>query len=99
MLYLAVEYNDNKLNSINLIGLVICLIGIVFHCILKFYNLQSKINDLRKTKFFVSFSFTEEKPVHVDPVVTERLLLRRLESADEWSLDNDLNTRRTNVND
>ena len=25
MLYLAVEYNDNKLNAINIIGLAICL--------------------------------------------------------------------------
>jgi hypothetical protein len=43
MLYLAVEYTDNKLNAINIIGLVICLTGIVFHCILKFYALQSII--------------------------------------------------------
>lgn len=43
MLYLAVEYNNNQLNSINIIGLVICLIGIVFHCILKVYALQSNI--------------------------------------------------------
>ncbi len=47
MLYLAVEYNDNKLNSINIIGLVICLTGIVFHCVLKFYNLQSMIQAVR----------------------------------------------------
>jgi hypothetical protein len=45
------------------------------------------------------FLFLEEKPLNVDPVVTERLLLHRLESVDEWSLDGDMNTRRTNVND
>ncbi|CAF3363917.1 unnamed protein product [Rotaria sp. Silwood1] len=81
MLYLAVEYNNNQLNAINIIGLVICLTGIVFHCILKFYTLQ------------------KEKPVNTDLVATERLLLRRLESADEWSLDGDSNTRRTSLND
>lgn len=47
MLYLAVEYNDNKLNSINIIGLIICLTGIVFHCVLKFYTIQSTIKTLR----------------------------------------------------
>lgn len=41
MLYLAYEYNDNKLNSINLIGLGICITGIVFHCILKFHAFHS----------------------------------------------------------
>ncbi len=41
MLYLAVEYNENKLNALNIAGLVICLIGIVFHCVLKFYTFQS----------------------------------------------------------
>jgi solute carrier family 35 protein C2 len=41
MLYLAVEYNENKLNPINIAGLVICLIGIVFHCVLKFHAFQS----------------------------------------------------------
>ncbi len=34
-----------------------------------------------------------------DPVVMERLLLNRLESVDEWSLDGDLNTRRTSAKD
>jgi len=29
----------------------------------------------------------------------ERLLLNRLESVDEWSLDGDINNRRTSVND
>jgi hypothetical protein len=43
--------------------------------------------------------FVEEKPVYVDSIVTERLLSHRLESVDEWSLDSDINTRRTNVND
>ncbi|CAF1300263.1 unnamed protein product [Rotaria magnacalcarata] len=81
MLYLAVEYNDNQLNSINIIGLVICLTGIVFHCILKFYALQ------------------KEKSTNGDTATTERLLLRRLESADEWSLDADPNIRRTSLND
>ncbi|CAF2419911.1 unnamed protein product [Rotaria sp. Silwood2] len=81
MLYLAVEYNNNQLNAINILGLVICLTGIVFHCILKFYTLQ------------------KEKPLNSDLVATERLLLRRLESTDEWSLDGDSNTRRTNLND
>jgi len=81
MLYLAVEYTDNELNAINMFGLVICLTGIVFHCILRFY------------------SFQKEKPLNIDPVVTERLLLHRLESVDEWSLDSDLNTRRTSLND
>jgi len=81
MLYLAVEYTDNELNAINIFGLVICLTGIVFHCILRFY------------------SFQKEKPLNIDPVVTERLLLHRLESVDEWSLDSDLNTRRTSLND
>ena len=47
MLYLAVEYNDNQVNSINLIGLFICLTGIVFHCVLKFYTLQSTIKSIR----------------------------------------------------
>jgi solute carrier family 35 protein C2 len=47
MLYLAVEYNDNQLNAINIIGLIICLTGIVFHCILKFYTLQSTIKNMR----------------------------------------------------
>lgn len=47
MLYLAVEYNNNQVNSINLIGLVICLTGIVFHCVLKFYTLESKIKSVR----------------------------------------------------
>ena len=42
MLYLAVEYNDNKLNAINIVGLAICITGIVFHCILKFYTYQSR---------------------------------------------------------
>lgn len=42
MLYLAVEYNNNQLNPINITGLVICLTGIVFHCILKFYALESR---------------------------------------------------------
>lgn len=41
----------------------------------------------------------EEKPINGDSVVTERLLLRRLESVDEWSLDGDSNGRRTNLND
>ena len=41
MLYLAVEYNENQLNPINIVGLVICLTGIVFHCVLKFYTIQS----------------------------------------------------------
>ena len=99
MLYLAVEYNENKLNKINIIGLVICLSGIVFHCILKFYALQStKLNiyDWINNIFFV---FLEEKPTNIDPIASERLLLHRLESVDEWSLDSDLNTRRSNVND
>lgn len=43
MLYLAVEYNNNELNPINIIGLAICLTGIILHCILKFYTLQSTI--------------------------------------------------------
>jgi p-aminobenzoyl-glutamate transporter AbgT len=102
MLYLAVEYTGNKLNSINIIGLVICLIGIVFHCILKFYTLQSIIKK-NEVNFFsmnmICFFFIEEKPLNVDPVVTERLLSRRLESVDEWSLDDDLNSRRTSLND
>ena len=41
----------------------------------------------------------EEKPAHVDPIVTERLLLHRLESVDEWSLDGEVSLRRTSVND
>lgn len=45
------------------------------------------------------FSVIEEKPLNIDPVVTERLLLRRLESADEWSLDGELNTRRISLDD
>jgi len=45
MLYLAVEYNNNELNAINIIGLIICLTGIIFHCILKFYTLQSTIKN------------------------------------------------------
>ncbi|CAF0811598.1 unnamed protein product [Adineta steineri] len=81
MLYLAVEYNKNELNTINIIGLVICLTGIIFHCILKFYILQ------------------KEKHMDIDPVVTERLLLRRLESVDEWSIDGETNIRRTHAND
>jgi hypothetical protein len=47
MLYLAVQYNDNQLNAINIIGLVICLTGIVFHCVLKFYTFQSIIKTTR----------------------------------------------------
>lgn len=47
MIYLAVEYNNNQVNSINMIGLVICLTGIVFHCALKFYALQSTIKSIR----------------------------------------------------
>ncbi len=43
--------------------------------------------------------FIEEKSLQPDPVATERLLLHRLESVDEWSLDGDLNTRRTSLND
>ncbi|CAF0786086.1 unnamed protein product [Rotaria sordida] len=81
MLYLAVEYNNNQLNTLNIVGLVICLTGIIFHCILKFHALQ------------------KEKPVNTDLVVTERLLLRRMESADEWSVDGDSNTRRTSLDD
>ncbi|UJR27562.1 hypothetical protein I4U23_008844 [Adineta vaga] len=81
MLYLAVEYNNNELNTINIIGLSICLTGIIFHCILKFYNIQ------------------KEKPVNNDSIVTERLLLHRLESTDEWSVDGEVNIRRTSVND
>jgi len=49
------------------------------------------------TSFF--FLFIEEKPLNIDPVVTERLLLHRLESIDEWSLDGDLNPRRTSLDD
>jgi hypothetical protein len=45
MLYLAVEYNGNKLNTINIVGLAICLTGIVIHCIQKFYTLQSTIKN------------------------------------------------------
>ena len=41
MLYLAVEYNENQLSAINIVGLAICLTGIVFHCVLKFYAIQS----------------------------------------------------------
>jgi hypothetical protein len=37
--------------------------------------------------------------VNNDPVVTERLLLHRLESVDEWSLDGDITIRRTTPND
>ena len=34
-LYLAVEYNGDVLSPINFVGLFICLIGIMIHCILK----------------------------------------------------------------
>ncbi len=56
-----------------------------------------KIFSMNMISFF--FLFIEEKPLNIDPVVTERLLLHRLDSVDEWSLDDDLNTRRTNLND
>ena len=46
MLYLAVEYNNNQLNSINIIGLGVCLTGITFHCILKVYALKSTIQNI-----------------------------------------------------
>jgi len=52
---------------------------------------------LNQQYFF--FVFLEEKPTNIDPIASERLLLHRLESVDEWSLDSDLNTRRSNVND
>ena len=56
MLYLAVEYNNNQLNPINVIGLVICLTGIVFHCILKFYALESRTKSYATIESSRSFS-------------------------------------------
>lgn len=43
--------------------------------------------------------FIEEKPVNNDSVATERLLLHRLESVDEWSIDGDTKARRTSLDD
>ena len=104
MLYLAVEYNNNQLNPINIIGLAICLTGIVFHCVLKFYTLQSTIKPIRwkDTLYpydrFVSF-IIEEKSLNSDPALTERVLYHRIDSVDEWSIDGDLNTRRSSADD
>ncbi|CAF1353370.1 unnamed protein product [Adineta steineri] len=47
----------------------------------------------------VSGIFKKKKHMDIDPVVTERLLLRRLESVDEWSIDGETNMRRTHAND
>ena len=52
---------------------------------------------LLSSSFFFSL---EEKPViGNDSVASERLLSYRLESVDEWSLEGDLNTRRTSARD
>ena len=48
---------------------------------------------------YFSFLSIEEKSVTADSAATEQLLLRRSESGDEWSLDDDLNTRRESQND
>ncbi|CAF1162178.1 unnamed protein product [Didymodactylos carnosus] len=42
MLYLAVEYNNNQLNLLNIIGLIICLSGITLHCALKLFTMQNE---------------------------------------------------------
>ena len=103
MLYLAVEYNENQLNPINIVGLVICLTGIVFHCVLKFYTIQSTRATMSSKgclRWICFFFLVEEKQAnHADHALSERLLLHRLESIDEWSLDGESNTRRTSLHD
>ena len=60
-------------------------------------------SDMRNRMLLLSSSFffsLEEKPViGNDSVASERLLSYRLESVDEWSLEGDLNTRRTSARD
>ncbi len=52
MLYLAVEYHNNQLNAVNILGLAICLSGIILHCALKVYALQSTVQTLYLYLYF-----------------------------------------------
>jgi solute carrier family 35 protein C2 len=51
VIYLAVVWNNNKLNPMNTIGLVLCIVGIAIHVVIKAMN----PNELTKGKPFVSY--------------------------------------------
>ena len=54
IIYLAVIWNNNKLNTMNTFGLVVCMLGITIHVLLKAKNQH----DLLKSKYFINTNNT-----------------------------------------
>nr|AKN21647.1 slc35c-3 [Schmidtea mediterranea] len=69
VLYLATKINGDQLNNINIIGLSICMLGILLHVAMKikhnksvnnvFYNVQRKVRTLSKSMNGLSLSLSD----------------------------------------